>query len=298
MNDIKIFESVFKPKSEISFNNIIFPVSAGAALYPDKVNTVFRDDTGENISEKNPDYCELTVHYWAWKNVKADFYGIVHQRRFFDFSNSKLYSADSGKIQRPYRIFDEPSEDVMKKTNNNIQAVSLLLEKYRVIAPMRENIFRSVTEYYDRSDRIEYDDIGLVSRIIDDICPEYSYAKNKYLNGCYSYFCNMFIMDRENFNDYSQWLFRILSEYEKRKPKEYRYPRECGKIAERLFGIWFTRLIEENIIPWAEIPRIHFSCISGTTSKNLSFNKTIYKFLPPGTRRRAFIWGIKNKTAR
>ena len=60
---------------------VYLPVHVGAA---GKESLGFqRDDEGENISAKNPNYCELTGLYWAWKNLDADYVGLAHYRRYF-----------------------------------------------------------------------------------------------------------------------------------------------------------------------------------------------------------------------
>lgn len=46
------------------------------------------DNTGENISAKNPYYCELTGLYWLWKNTEAEYKGLVHYRRHFTCETS------------------------------------------------------------------------------------------------------------------------------------------------------------------------------------------------------------------
>ena len=58
------------------------------------------DNTGENISVKNPFWCELTGLYWAWKNLKCDYLGLVHYRRHF-----KGKTKTNDKFERIISVF-------------------------------------------------------------------------------------------------------------------------------------------------------------------------------------------------
>ena len=75
--DIKIFVVCHKP-SFVPNNPYLFPIQVGAALAGKRLDGMLYDDEGENISDKNKSYCELTAQYWAWKNIEADYYGFFH----------------------------------------------------------------------------------------------------------------------------------------------------------------------------------------------------------------------------
>ena len=53
----------------------IYPIQVGAALAGKKLPGIRHDDEGDNISDKNKSYCELTAQYWAWKNEEASLDG-------------------------------------------------------------------------------------------------------------------------------------------------------------------------------------------------------------------------------
>ena len=64
-----------------------------------------KDNEGENISSKNKNFCELTGIYWMWKNVKADFYGMMHYRRYLILKNDKWIEKNFNKfIERNFYI--------------------------------------------------------------------------------------------------------------------------------------------------------------------------------------------------
>ena len=76
--DIKIIVATHK-KYWMPSDDIYLPVHVGKK---GKTDLGYQgDDTGDNISDKNTNYCELTGLYWAWKNLKADYKGLAHYRR-------------------------------------------------------------------------------------------------------------------------------------------------------------------------------------------------------------------------
>ena len=78
MKDLKVFVSyrIDKDAEKIGDESFL-PVLCGS-VFSDKKTGFYRDDNGENISEKRLSYCELTVQYWGWKNIKADYKGLMH----------------------------------------------------------------------------------------------------------------------------------------------------------------------------------------------------------------------------
>ena len=99
--DIKIFVSAHKT-AVFPEGNSILPVQVGAAKAAKRFDNTLHDDEGENISCKNPRYCELTAQYWAWKNEDADYYGFCHYRRYFDFTDTPHQENDYGEIIDSY----------------------------------------------------------------------------------------------------------------------------------------------------------------------------------------------------
>lgn len=79
MKKIQIAVATTK-KCRLPEDSIYLPMQVGAK--GKETIGYLRDDTGDNISEKNSMYCELTAMYWLWKNSDADYCGVVHYRRF------------------------------------------------------------------------------------------------------------------------------------------------------------------------------------------------------------------------
>ena len=81
MTNIKIIVATHKSFEMPQNKELYLPVHVGCEGKDDLGYQ--GDNTGENISQLNPYYCELTGLYWAWKNLDCDYLGLVHYRRYF-----------------------------------------------------------------------------------------------------------------------------------------------------------------------------------------------------------------------
>lgn len=95
---IQIYVACHKPTCVLD-NRLLVPVQVGAALTDIRYDGMRQDNEGEHISEKNPQYCELTAQYWAWKNTDCEYYGFFHYRRYLSFAEIYPVEAD-GKIKK------------------------------------------------------------------------------------------------------------------------------------------------------------------------------------------------------
>ncbi len=191
------------------------PIQVGAEINEEL--PYLKDNTGDNISKKNKNYCELTALYWIWKNTSEDIIGLTHYRRFF-FKN----------------IF---SKKILK-----IEDIEKILNKDDIILPTKVNINMTIEEHYNKYHHIE--DLHKCREIINKNYPEYIEAFDKILKRKSLYAFNMFIMHKDRFDDYMTWLFKIFDELEKTidisNYDEYN-KRIYGFLSERLFNVWLEK---------------------------------------------------------
>lgn len=217
------------------------PVQTGVANAPKKFDGMLYDNEGDNLSEKNDLYCELTAQYWAWKNLKADYYGCFHHRRYLNFSKT-VYPEDGWGNIAYHRQLDN---SILEELEIN-ESTAELIEKYDAIVPRRRVLPEnevSIYKQYCGGPGQHKEDLDCAISVISERYPEYKQTAIDYLQSNCSYDCNMYILKADLFNDYMSFLFDILFEVEKRRDfslYNMNETRVLGFLAERLFGIWFV----------------------------------------------------------
>lgn len=226
----------------VTHKNILNKINDNGYLYigvgsnKDNINCECYDNQGDNISEKNSSYCELTAQYYIWKNSSSNIVGLTHYRRQF-YNN--VFS---------FLLNKQLSEKRINKT----------LKKYDVILPKKYTINNSnLYDFYKEEHHIK--DLNMCGEIIKKLYPDYydSFEKLKKINQGVA--CNMIITSKAIYDAYSKWLFDILFEVEKNidiSDYDNYQKRVFGFLSERLLNVYLlknnhlkTRYFQIRMIP-------------------------------------------------
>lgn len=212
-------------------SDVYIPVQVGASRSTCDLG-IQRDDEGSNISAENAYCSEMSATYWLWKNVKSDYKGLFHYRRFLTFQKqssfkrlgqlslyiaSKLISPMVKDSRMQYFAFpnitiDENQAESMLVSfsselekdikNNDIDLYCAGFIKQSTYT-MRTHLQRAIGFWHT----------NYIEKLIEGLNPEFNkyfvetLKDNKFVG------FNMIIAKDEVFDDYCKMMFGILEKY-------------------------------------------------------------------------------------
>lgn len=171
--------------------------------------------TGDNIDYLNKWYCEMTALYHLLKNTTEPIIGLEHYRT---------------------QIYEDNGSDLMSP-----DTIHKLLDNYDIIA--------GIWNYEGRKDGVSLKknlnawlkgELRLLYDAIKVVHPEFFPYVEDFIKplGGYHIACNIFIAKREIIQEYWDYMFPILQEYERVSPLNSNNLRREGYVYEFLFGAW------------------------------------------------------------
>lgn len=250
---IKIF-CIYHKSAPIWKSDCIEPIQSGAFKHPAISPEILRDNVGDNISHKNDNYGEMSVWYWVWKNYipenpQLDYIGFCHYRRFLNFSPNFLKGTwNKMYLSKFNKIFNKWYNS--KNINSHLTADILVPRSEEFNKTLREqfNLWHPVDEW----DRFE--------QIVLNRHPQHAKLIKEVLQGTQCRICLNFVMKKELFIDFMEWIFPLLYELEAcsdwSKFRSYNDVRTPAYLAERYFNVWLNIVQHEKDVTICELPGI------------------------------------------
>lgn len=196
---------------EVPPDPIYHPMQVGRALKDDL--GYMGDDTGDNISAKNPYYSELTGLYWLWKNVRStEYIGLCHYRRYFLNEDNR----------------------VMSRTD-----FLPILGQYDMIISKPVMAAKCYRDIYAEAHNIR--DLEAVGEAISTLYPDCMPILGEVLAGNKLYCGNLMVTKKKWFDEYAAWLFSIFDVVEKKidvSAYDDYHKRVYGFLSEQLLYVW------------------------------------------------------------
>lgn len=199
VSDARVYVAYHDARPVLEGRHLV-PIQVGRALSGMVLPGVQGDDTGDNISGWNGGYCELTAHYWAWRNDPSDgAIGLMHYRRLFDLggrlpARSHPERHVAGFDTRTYA--GDAARHFARATSRDL------------VVPRPVRLRRTLARQYARCHRPE--ELRAMQDVVAERHPDFLPALDRALRGNRLLPGNMFIMPRPVLDHYSPLLFDIL----------------------------------------------------------------------------------------
>jgi len=218
-------------------DSIYLPIQSGSALNDDLGYQ--RDDVGENISEKNVAYNIMCAKFWAWKNLDSEYIGISHYRRHFSMK----------------KRFNKNFRNVLRGS----EAEKIFQDVDIIVSPKRYYPFLSIRSHYVYTKggyiKTHKRDMQVLRDVISDFHEDYLGSFDNSMKRCWYHSGSLFVMKRNLYNDYCEFIFSIGDEVERRlKNERPDLSRYIASLTELLLDVW----LDKNNYKIKEIGLIEF----------------------------------------
>lgn len=270
-NRCKILIAYHKPSTIIK-SDIFVPIHVGRSIVKkenkdgklsknDKKwlsTNLIGDNTGENISDLNHFFNEMSAIFWAWKNQKEldnpEYIGLMHYRRHFIFSeNNKSRFAWLNKS----RVFSYEyiNKEYLKMLDEKY--INSLITEYDIISSHKYNANNLNDGHYYRNSKERFAVVSgtsekwyeLMEEIIKRDYPSFVNELEKLEKEPNHYLCNMFVMRKDLFDKYCEFTFdvsfKIYKEFSKESVDIWQ-TRAIGFLAEFLTSMFISAYKEHR----------------------------------------------------
>ena len=258
MNSKKIFclclhEHHLKNLKKINY----IPVGLGANKFSEEW---LKDDSGINISNKNPYYGEYTFYYWFWKNLLNQ----IEDGIWIGFAGYRYHWAQQNIIK---------SEEISKNINkdnfknyilkeipdewSNYECVlgeQIYIDKWKlskILKHGKKKFFLNPKNFYKKNHNIKlhfdvFHGNGNMDKAIKHLNENERNDFSNYVNNRKSFNREnlFFCRSKKLMNDYFDSVFKWLEKCEKEfgfDLHDYKFKRMYAFLAERYLGYWFNK---------------------------------------------------------
>ena len=212
------------------------------------------DDTGDNISDRNREYCECTGLYWFWKNYNysaLNYVGAFTYRRQLILNDFFEKAADTPEKIKYKCAHLKRSKDVFALAGITEEKITELLSRYDCIVPYPSpieliNVYSLYEEYAKKISGVHITDLLALEDVLKSKHPDQAQKFRDYLSATNKMMYQIFITKPELFDDYCTWLFDLLFAVDPLVDSSLytvNGRRTMGYLAELLYGFYFTHLV-------------------------------------------------------